>query len=116
VLDDDDFAATIVRADELSLRVQEHGERRTFVATGVGYRVEIHPHRDWIDDLLDESSVLSLAELQLKTDDPHEKAGALAEILDLPLHDGAVSVGDTLVRFVAGGPAGRPELHGELFV
>jgi hypothetical protein len=27
-----------------------------------------------------------------------------------------VSVGDTLVRFVEGGPTGRPELHGELFV
>jgi catechol 2,3-dioxygenase-like lactoylglutathione lyase family enzyme len=116
MLDDDDFAATIARAEEMSLRVQEHGHRRTFIATGAGYRIEIHPPRDWIADLLKESARLSLAELQLKADDPHEKAGALAEILDLPVHDGSVSVGDTLVRFVSGGPTGRPELHGELFV
>lgn len=116
VLDDDDFAATLARAEEMNLRVQEHGARRTFIATGAGYRIEVHPPREWIDELLDEGSFLSLAELQLKADDPHEKAGALAEILDLPLHDAAVSVGDTLVRFVEGGPTGRPELHGELFV
>jgi catechol 2,3-dioxygenase-like lactoylglutathione lyase family enzyme len=116
VLDDDDFAATIARAEELNLRVQEHSHRRTFVATGAGYRIEIHPPRDWIDELLDERALLSLAELQLKADDPQEKASALAEILDLPLHDSAVSVGETLVRFVGGGPTGRPELHGELFV
>ena len=116
VLDDDDFAATLARAEEMNLRVQEHGARRTFIATGAGYRIEVHPPREWIDELLDEGSLLSLAELQLKADDPQEKAGALAEILDLPLHDAAVSVGDTLIRFVEGGPTGRPELHGELFV
>jgi catechol 2,3-dioxygenase-like lactoylglutathione lyase family enzyme len=116
VLDDDDFAATIARAEELSLRVQEHGHRRTFIATGAGYRIEIHPPRDWIDELLDERSLLSLAELQLKADDPQQKASALAELLDLPLHESSVSVGETLVRFVPGGPTGRPELHGELFV
>ncbi len=116
VLDDDDFAATLARAEELSLRVQEHGARRTFIATGAGYRLEVHPPREWIDELLEESDLLSLAELQLKVDDPHAKASALASILDLPLHDAAVSVGDTLVRFVDGGPAGRPELHGELFI
>jgi hypothetical protein len=116
VLDDDDFAATIARAEELSLRIQEHGGRRTFISTGAGYRIEMHPPREWIDELLDERPHLSLAELQLKVDDPHAKAGALASVLDLPLHDAAVSIGDTLVRFVDGGPTGRPELHGELFV
>jgi catechol 2,3-dioxygenase-like lactoylglutathione lyase family enzyme len=116
VLDDDDFAATIARAEELSLRVQEHGARRTFIATGTGYRLEVHPPRDWIEELLDDGDVLSLAELQLKVDDPQQKASALAEILDLPLHDSSVAVGDTVVRFVDGGPTGRPELHGELFV
>ncbi len=116
VLDDDDLAATLARADEMNLRVQEHGARRTFIATGAGYRIEVHPPRVWIDELLGEGSLLSLAELQLKADDPHAKAAALAEILDLPLHDAAVSVGETLVRFVEGGPTGRPELHGELFV
>jgi catechol 2,3-dioxygenase-like lactoylglutathione lyase family enzyme len=116
VLDDDDFAATLARAEELNLRIQEHSARRTFIATGAGYRLEVHPPREWIDELLGESEHLSLAELQLKVDDPHAKAGALAAVLDLPLHDSSVSVGDTLVRFVDGGPTGRPELHGELFV
>jgi catechol 2,3-dioxygenase-like lactoylglutathione lyase family enzyme len=32
VLDDEDFAATLARAEELNLRVQEHGARRTFIA------------------------------------------------------------------------------------
>ena len=27
-----------------------------------------------------------------------------------------IEIGDTLVRFVPGGPQGRPELHAELFV
>jgi catechol 2,3-dioxygenase-like lactoylglutathione lyase family enzyme len=116
VLDDDDFSETIARAEDLGLRVQEHGHRRTFITTNAGYRIEVHPPREWIEDLLKAHDLLSLAELQLKADDPHEKAGALAEILDLPVHDGSVSVGATLVRFVTGGPTGRPELHGELFV
>ena len=116
VLDEDDFAATIARADQLHLRVQEHGARRTFVSTGAGFRVELHPPRDWIDELLDARRELTLAELQLKADDPLGKASAFGELLDLPLHDSAVSVGDTLVKFVPDGPQGRPELYAELFV
>jgi hypothetical protein len=31
--------------------------------------------------------------------------------------DGAsVPIGDAIVRFLPGGPKGRPELHGELFL
>src|SRR3954466_6555362 len=116
-LDDDEFDTTLERAEQADLRVQEHGGRRTFVSTNAGFRLELHPPRDWIDELLDESEELSLAELQLRADEPHEKAEALAAILDLDANgDGAVRVGQTLVRFVPGGPQGRPELHGELFV
>jgi catechol 2,3-dioxygenase-like lactoylglutathione lyase family enzyme len=115
-LDEDDFAATLARADQLKLRVQEHGARRTFVATGAGYRVELHPPRDWLEDLLSHSDVLSISELQLKADDPQRKAEALGDLLDLPHRDSTLDVGDTIVRFVDGGPVGRPELHGELFV
>jgi catechol 2,3-dioxygenase-like lactoylglutathione lyase family enzyme len=116
VLDEDDFVAALTRADELQLRIQEHGARRTFIATGAGYRIELHPPRDWIDELLEHRGDLHLAELQLRADDPHAKASALADLFDLPLHDTSVSVGETLVKFVAGGPQGRPELYGELFV
>ena len=116
VLDEDDFEETLERAAHAELRIQEHGGRRTFVSTNAGYRLELHPPRDWIDDLLADSAELRLAELELLADDPRGKAEALASILDLDLDDSAVRVGHTIVRFVPGGPQGRPELHGELFV
>jgi catechol 2,3-dioxygenase-like lactoylglutathione lyase family enzyme len=116
VLDEDDFAAALGRAAERDLRVQEHGGRRTFVSTNAGYRLELHPPREWIDDLLASHSEIQLAELQLRADDPDQKAAALAELFGLDLYDSAVRIGETVVRFVPGGPQGRPELHGELFV
>ena len=39
----------------------------------------------------------------------------LAEILDAEQRENEIVVGDTVVRFVADGPKGRPELFGELF-
>ena len=114
-LDEDEFDLTLERAEEADLRVQEHGGRRTFVSTNAGYRLELHPPRDWIDDLLAEGDRLRLAELHLRADDPEAKATALAELLDCPRDGGDVEVGDTLVRFVPGGPQGRPELYGEAF-
>jgi hypothetical protein len=114
-LDEDDFQAVLGRAMEWNLRVQEHGGRRTFVATNAGYRLEVHPPREWIDELLAQKSELRLTELQLRADDPEAKAGALAELLGLATFDQGVQVGETLVRFLPGGPEGRPELHGERF-
>src|SRR6478752_5392043 len=105
-LDEDDFAATLARADQLKLRVQEHGGRRTFVATGAGYRVELHPPRDWLEELLSEADVLSIGELQLRADDPFRKTEALADLLDLPHRGSTLDVGETVVRFVDGGPVG----------
>jgi len=116
VLDDEDLTAALTRADELDLRIQEHGARRTFIATGAGFRLELHPPRGWIDELLDQRNELSLAELQLKAEDPPDKAQALAVLLGLEQANGIVEIGDTLVKFVPGGPQGRPELYGELFV
>ena len=116
VLDDEEFDGAIARALHAELRVQEHGGRRTFVSTNAGYRLELHPPRDWIDDLLAGSGELRLAELHLRADEPSEKAEALAAILDLDADGTSVEVGGTVVRFVPGGPQGRPELHGELFV
>jgi hypothetical protein len=114
-LDEDDFQSVLGRAVQWNLRVQEHGGRRTFVATNAGYRLEVHPPRDWIDDLLAEQDELQISELQLRADEPETKAGALADILGLELQNNAVQVGGTLVRFLAGGPEGRPELYGERF-
>jgi hypothetical protein len=115
-LDDDEFAEAIDRALQRDLRVQEHGGRRTFVATGAGYRLELHPPRDWIEEMLENRQALRLAELQLRADEPVTKARALAEVLGLEADRGSVEVGDTVVRFVPGGPQGRPELYAELFV
>jgi hypothetical protein len=114
-LDEDDFQSVLGRAMQWNLRVQEHGGRRTFVATNAGYRLEVHPPREWIDELLAEGDELRLAELQLRADEPETKAGALADILGLELQGDAVQVGDTLVRFLPDGPEGRPELYGERF-
>ena len=98
-----------------NLRVTEHGGRRTFVATNAGYRLEIHPPREWIEQLLGASSDLQLAELQLRTDDVAAKAEALALLLGAEADKGVVDVGGAIVRFVEGGPEGRPELHAERF-
>lgn len=114
-LDEDEFQAVLGRAMQWNLRVQEHGGRRTFVATNAGYRIEVHPPRDWIDDLLSAQEELRVTELQLRADEPEAKAGALADILDAQLEKTSVLVGDTVVTFLAGGPEGRPELHGERF-
>jgi len=115
-LDEDDFVATLARADIRELRIQEHGGRRTFVTTNAGFRLELHPPREWLDDLLAGDSELKLAELQLRADDPELKAAALGELLDVPYTRDSVTIGDTLVRFLPDGPQGRPQLHAELFV
>jgi hypothetical protein len=114
-LSDDEFADAIVRASELELRIQEHGGRRTFIATGLGYRLELHPPREWLDDLLGGGERLHLSELQLQANDPIAKAEVLADLLNVEADRGEVVVGDTVVRFLPGGPEGRPELYAELF-
>jgi hypothetical protein len=114
-LDEDDFQAVLTRAVERNLRVQEHGGRRTFVATNAGYRLEVHPPREWIEELLEQADELELAELQLRADDPRAKAQALADLLELETDGTTVEVGGAVVTFLEGGPEGRPELYGERF-
>ena len=115
-LDEDDFAATIERAAELDLRVQDHGGRRTFVSTNGGFRLEVHPPRDWLDVLIEGEREFRLGELHLRADDPERKAEALAEVLGLVRVGSAVSIGQSTVRFLPGGPQGRPQLDAELFL
>lgn len=114
-LDEDAFKAVLTRAALWNLRVQEHGGRRTFVATNAGYRLEVHPPREWIDELLEEGADFRVRELQLRADEPDVKAGALADLLGAERDGDAVLLGDAVVQFVAGGPEGRPELYAERF-
>jgi catechol 2,3-dioxygenase-like lactoylglutathione lyase family enzyme len=114
-LDDDEFHDVLERATQLRLRVQEYPGRRTFVATNAGYRLEVHPQRDWIDELLENADELRLSELHLRADDPRAKAEALGDLLEADQSNGLVVLGETTVRFLEGGPRGRPELYAELF-
>jgi catechol 2,3-dioxygenase-like lactoylglutathione lyase family enzyme len=114
-LDDDEFQEVVERANGLRFRVQEYPGRRTFVATDAGYRVEVHPQRDWIDEVLANADELRLSELHLRADDPEAKASALVKLLDALGAEGEVEVGEATVRFLEGGPRGRPELYAELF-
>jgi len=115
-LDEEEFGLTLARAEMRELRIQEHGGRRTFVSTNAGYRLELHPPREWLDELLERGKILRLAELHLRADDPELKASVLGELLALPYTSDSVEVGETIVRFVPDGPQGRPQLHAELFV
>jgi hypothetical protein len=114
-LDEDEFEDVVVRATAKELRIQAHGGRRTFVATNAGYRLEIHPPREWLEELLAASSEFALTELHLLAEDPQAKATVLAELLDVERDGSEVQIGSTLVRFLPDGPPGRPQLQGELF-
>jgi hypothetical protein len=114
-LDEDEFSRILVQAGRRGLKVQEHAGRRTFVTTNAGFRLEVHPPRDWIADLIASEDELRLTELQLRADEPDVKAGALSDLLGIPTDDGDVRLEGTTIRFVPGGPQGRPELYGELF-
>ena len=114
-LDEDEFIDVMERAQRLELRVQEYPGRRTFVATGAGYRVEVQPPRDWIDDLLAEAETMRLTGLRLKSENPAAQATALTQLLDSVSAGNSVKVGEAFVEFIEGGPPGRPQLDGELF-
>jgi hypothetical protein len=115
-LDEDEFDETLERAEELELRVQDHGGRRTFVSTNGGFRLEVHPPREWLEELLAAEQHFRLGELHLVADDPEQKARALAEVLGLTPEGTSVALGDATVRFRGGGPQGRPQLDAELFL
>jgi hypothetical protein len=113
-LDEEGYAEAIDRASELDLKIQDHPGKRTFISTEAGYRLEVHPPRDWIEEAIEQADELSLAELHLRAEDPEVKARALADVLGLERNGPEVEVGSSLVRFLPGGPEGRPELAAEV--
>lgn len=113
-LDEEGYEEALERATEMNLRIQDHPGKRTFIATEAGYRIEVHPPREWIDDILQLTDELRLSELHLRAADPETKAAALASVLGIEQEAGEVPVGSTVVRFLSGGPEGRPELVAEV--
>jgi catechol 2,3-dioxygenase-like lactoylglutathione lyase family enzyme len=113
-LDEDDYETVLDRARELGLKIQDHPGKRTFVTTEAGYRLEVHPPRDWVEDALAQAEDLQIGELHLRAHDPEEKAVALSEILLLERDGTSVALGESIVRFLPAGPEGRPELVAEV--
>jgi catechol 2,3-dioxygenase-like lactoylglutathione lyase family enzyme len=113
-LGEEDYETVLDRARDLGLKIQDHPGKRTFVTTEAGYRLEVHPPRDWVDDALAQSDELQIGELHLRAHDPEEKAVALSEILLLEREGTSVNLGESIVRFLPGGPEGRPELVAEV--
>jgi hypothetical protein len=113
-LEEEEYDGALERASDLGLKIQDHPGKRTFIATEAGYRLEVHPPRDWIEEAIAEADDLSLAELHLRASDPEEKAVALAEILAVERNGSEVALGTSIVRFLPDGPEGRPELVTEV--
>jgi hypothetical protein len=113
-LDEDGFQEALERAADLDLKIQDHPGKRTFIVTNAGYRLEVHPPREWIEDALTQADELRLAEIHLLADDPDAKADAIATVLDADRDGADVAVGDAIVRFLPHGPEGRPELAAEV--
>jgi hypothetical protein len=113
-LDEDGFQDALERAADLDLKIQDHPGKRTFIVTNAGYRLEVHPPREWIEETLTHADDLRLAEIHLRADDPELKAEAIATVLNAARDGADVAVGDTIVRFLPDGPEGRPELAAEV--
>src|SRR4029077_4636350 len=108
-LDDDEFHEVLERATRMRLRVQEYPGRRTFVATDAGYRLPVHPQRDWNEEALPDRQRLRphgapppadgrrLSRRPRRADDPSAKADALSQLLDIDQWEGRAVVGDTTV-------------------
>jgi hypothetical protein len=113
-LDEDGFQEALERAADLDLKIQDHPGKRTFIVTNAGYRLEVHPPREWIEETLTQADDLRLAEIHLRADDPEVKAEAIANVLNADRAGADVAVGETIVRFLPDGPEGRPELAAEV--
>jgi hypothetical protein len=110
VADEGTLAQILRRAGRRGLAVQSlAGGRRTSIATGAGLRFEIAVEEG-------DAPEPALSELHLRTDAPAARAKAVASLVGERPDGAAVEIGGTLVRFVEGGPRGRPELWAERFV
>jgi hypothetical protein len=91
----------LARAAAGGLTVQERNGRRTFVATGAGFRLELRT---------DLACAVAPFEVSLAAEDPSAAAGALGALLDVEPLRNVLELGSGVVRFLPGGPSGRPRL------
>jgi hypothetical protein len=94
----------LARAAARGLTVQDRNGRRTFVATGAGYRLELRT---------DQACTVAAFEVSLAAENPTTAAAALGELLDVEPLRGAIELGSGVVQFLPGGPSGRPRFAGE---
>jgi hypothetical protein len=100
----DEIEAVLGRARAAGRAVQERGGRRTLVATGVGYRLELRT---------DPGSAVAAFEVTLASADPSAASSALGTLLAAEPSGDMIELGAGVVRFQPGGPAGRPRFVGE---
>jgi hypothetical protein len=100
----DEIEAVLGRARAAGRAVQERDGRRTFVATGVGYRLELRT---------DPGSTVAAFEVTLASSDPAAASSALGDLLAVEPERGQIRAGSGVVRFQPGGPSGRPRFVAE---
>ena len=89
--------------------------RRTFIATSAGYRLEVHPPREWLDELLESQRRAAADRAPAAGGRAGGEGARCSRSCSTTELDGtSVMVGDSVVSFIPGGPQGRPQLHGEL--
>jgi hypothetical protein len=96
--------AVLGRGRAAGRTVQERNGRRTFVATGVGYRIELRSELD---------VAVAPFEVTLAAAEPGAAAAALGLLLDVEPERDELRLGSGRVRFQPGGPSGRPRFVGE---
>ena len=106
-LDEDGYTEALERAADLGLKIQDHPGKRTFIATEAGYRLEVHPPRDWIDELARRGATsCGSASSTCARRTRRRRRSRSPRSSGVDRLDPDVAVGDTLVRFLPGGPGG----------
>lgn len=90
------------RAAALGWRVNDRSERRLFVQTPFGFRVELAPREAWVERWGNAAHQPALAEVTLAADDPNGAAASLARMLGYETVGGDAAGPETRLRFVDG--------------
>jgi hypothetical protein len=102
--DAEEVELVLERARAAGRTVQKRNGRRTLVATGAGYRLELRT---------DVGGAMAPFEVTLASADPAAASSALRTLVGAEPRNDSIELGVGIVRFVPGGPSGRPRLVGE---